>query len=94
MARSICSTRKCWLCAIALNPVSVSERQVFFIIAGLVTLEIIIEALILMPAIFLGTWMGARFFHTATPERFWAALHGPLICGGLVLVGKGFAKMR
>jgi uncharacterized membrane protein YfcA len=68
--------------------------SLFFIIAGLVTLEIIIEALILMPAIFLGTWMGARFFHTATPERFWAALHGLLVCGGLVLVGKGFAKMR
>jgi uncharacterized membrane protein YfcA len=69
-------------------------RMLVFIIAGLVTLKIIIEALILMPAIFLGTWMGARYFLTATPERFWAALHGLLVCGGLVLVGKGFAKMR
>jgi uncharacterized membrane protein YfcA len=72
----------------------ITGRMLFFIIAGLVTLEMIIEAVVLMPAIFLGTWMGARFFHTATPERFWAALHGLLVCGGLVLVGKGFAKMR
>ena len=47
-----------------------------------------------MPAIFLGTGMGARFFHTTTLERFWAALHGLLVCGVPVLVGKGFAKMR
>lgn len=69
-------------------------RMLFFIIAGLITLKILFEALVLMPAIFLGTWVGTRFFRTASPERFWAALQGLLVCGALVLVGKGFAKMR
>jgi len=69
-------------------------RMLFFMIAGLVTLKIIAEALVLMPAIFLGTWMGTRFFHTTSPERFWAALQGLLVCGALVLVGKGLTQMR
>lgn len=69
-------------------------RIAFFMIAGLVTFKIIVEALVLIPAIFLGTWMGTRFFRTASPERFWAALQGLLVCGALVLVGKGYAKMR
>lgn len=69
-------------------------RMLFFLIAGLVTLKLVVEALALMPAIFLGTWMGTRFFKTASPERFWAALQALLVCGAVVLVGKGFAKMR
>jgi uncharacterized membrane protein YfcA len=69
-------------------------RMLFFLIAGLVTLKMVVEALVLMPAIFLGTWMGTRFFQTASPERFWAALQALLACGAVVLVGKGFAKMR
>lgn len=68
-------------------------RMLFFVIAGLVTLKIIVEALALVPVIFLGTWMGTRFFHKTSPERFWAALQGLLVCGALILVGKGFAKM-
>lgn len=69
-------------------------RMVFFLIAGLLTFKIIAEALVLMPAIFRGTWMGTRFFYTAKAERFWTALQALLMCGGLILVGKGFAKMR
>ena len=69
-------------------------RMSFFIIAGLVTFQIIFEALVLVPVIFLGTWLGTRFFHVASPERFWGALQGLLIGGALMLVGKGFAKMR
>lgn len=69
-------------------------RVLFFVIVGLVTLTIVAEALVLMPAIFLGTWIGTRFFRTASPQRFWGALQALLICGALVLVGKGFAKMR
>jgi len=68
--------------------------MLFFMIAGLVTLKIIVEALVLVPVIFLGTWLGTRFFHTASPERFWAALQGLLACGALALVWKGYAKMR
>ena len=68
-------------------------RVVFFAIAGLITFEIAAEAIVLLPAIFLGTWAGTRFFRTASPQRFWGALHALLICGALVLVGKGLAKM-
>jgi uncharacterized protein len=79
---------------LVLSAFFMTERMLFFMIAGLVTLKIIVEALVLVPAIFLGTWVGTRFFHTASPERFWAALQGLLVCGALILVGKGFAKMQ
>ena len=69
-------------------------RLLFFMLAGLVTLQIVGEALVLMPVIFLGTWVGTRFFRTASPQRFWAGFQGRLVCGALVLVGKGVAKMR
>lgn len=69
-------------------------RALFFVIAGLVTLNIVVEALLLIPVIFLGTFLGTRFFHTASPQRFWAALQGLLMCGALVLVGKGLANSR
>ncbi len=67
-------------------------RALFFVIAGLVTFKIVAETIVLLPAIFLGTWAGTRFFRTASPRRFWAALHALLICGALILVGKGLAK--
>jgi len=69
-------------------------RALFFVIAGLVTLKIVVEVLLLIPMIFLGTLVGTRFFRTASPERFWAALQGLLVCGALILVGKGLAKTR
>lgn len=69
-------------------------RALFFAIAGLVTFSVAAETIVLMPAIFLGTWAGTRFFRTASPGRFWTALHALLVCGALVLVGKGFARMR
>jgi uncharacterized membrane protein YfcA len=69
-------------------------RALFLVIVGLVTLAIVAEALLLMPAILAGTWAGTRFFRTASPQRFWGTLQALLICGALVLVGKGFAKMR
>jgi uncharacterized membrane protein YfcA len=72
----------------------ITGRMLFFTVAGLVTLKIIVEVLVLVPVIFLGTWIGTRFFRATNPERFWAALQGLLACGGLVLVGKGFSKMR
>ena len=69
-------------------------RVLFFIIAGLVTFKITAEVMVLLPAIFVGTWAGTRFFRVASPQRFWGALQALLICGALVLVGKGLAKMR
>lgn len=69
-------------------------RALFLVMVGLVTLAIVAEALLLMPVIFLGTWVGTRFFRTVSPQRFWGALQALLICGALVLIGKGFAKMR
>ena len=69
-------------------------RALFLVMVGLVTLAIVAEALLLMPMIFLGTWVGTRFFRTVSPQRFWRALQALLICGALVLIGNGFAKMR
>lgn len=69
-------------------------RALFLVMVGLVTLAIVAETLLLMPAIFLGTWVGTRFFRTVSAQRFWGALQALLICGALVLIGKGFARLH
>lgn len=79
---------------LVLSGLFLTARMLFFIIAGVVTLKIAVEDIVLVPVIFLGTWVRTHFFRTASPQRFWAALQGLLLCGALVLIGKGSAKIR
>ncbi len=60
---------------------------------GLITPQLLIEAALLVPAVFLGTWTGTRFFHASTPERFYVALQILLVVAALALIGKGIARV-
>lgn len=61
--------------------------------ASLITLELMTEALVLMPAVFLGTWLGTRFFRTSSPERFYGALQALLLAAALALLAKGLVAL-
>jgi len=60
---------------------------------GLLTPNLFIETLLLLPAVALGIWAGTRFFRTATPERFYAALQLLLAMAAVVLMLKGAKKI-
>ena len=58
-------------------------------IAGLIAFEYMIEALALLPAIFLGTWSGGRFFKASNPDAFYRALQVLMLCAAMALVVRG-----
>ena len=60
---------------------------------GFVTLELLIEAVVLMPMVILGTIGGTRFFKSAAPERFFAVLQMMLFFAATLLVVKGIFAM-
>ncbi len=68
-------------------------RILFIAIAGLISLRLLVEAAILLPVVFLGTWAGTRFFQASSPERFYAALQLLLFFAAIALVGKGIVKI-
>ncbi len=60
---------------------------------GLFTPQLLAEASLLLPVVFLGTWSGTRFFHTSSPERFYIALQILLFCAAIALLGKGIMRV-
>ena len=68
-------------------------RALFIAIAGLVSQHLLVEAALLVPIVFLGTWTGTRFFQTSSAERFYAGLQLLLLCAAFALIGKGIAQL-
>lgn len=64
-------------------------RIAFVAIAGLISLHLLSETVILLPAIFCGTWAGTRFFRDSSPERFYVGLQMLLLWAAVALIGKG-----
>jgi uncharacterized protein len=59
--------------------------------AGFVTLELLTEAVVLIPMTIVGTFAGTRFFKSAEPKRFFAALQLMLLFAAVLLTVKGIA---
>ncbi len=57
--------------------------------AGLFTPQLLLEALVIAPVVFLGSWAGTRLFHASTPERFYNFLQLVLLAAAAALFGKG-----
>jgi len=57
--------------------------------AGLFTPALLLEALIVAPAVFLGSWVGTRLFHASSPERFYNMLQLVLLAAAAALFVKG-----
>ena len=68
-------------------------RFTMMAIAGLVSFEYIVEAVVLIPAIFGGTWAGTHFYKTASPKRFYVALQAIMLTAALALLIRGLMQL-
>ena len=64
-------------------------RLTLLTFVGLFTPELLLEALIVAPAVFLGSWAGTRLFHASCPERFYNILQLVLLAAAIALFVKG-----
>lgn len=57
--------------------------------AGLFTPNLLLEALLVAPVVFLGSWAGTRLFHASSPEAFYNGLQLVLLAAAGALFIKG-----
>ncbi len=68
-------------------------RAVLIALVGLMSGQLLLDAIVLMPVVFLGTWVGTRFFHAATAKRFFAGLQLLLVGAAIALVVSGIRQV-
>jgi len=68
-------------------------RVILLLPTGLITSQLLVEAALLLPAVFLGTWAGTRLFHSTEPRRFFDALQTLLLLAAVALMVRGVAKL-
>ena len=56
---------------------------------GLITFELIVDAIALTPAVVLGIAGGTRFFKSSAPEQFFKALQWVMLLAAALLLAKG-----
>jgi uncharacterized membrane protein YfcA len=70
-----------------------SARLAMLVVAGLISLSLLAETVLLVPVVFAATWTGTNFFRSSSPERFYAALQFMLLAMAAALVVKGILKI-
>lgn len=68
-------------------------RVVLLIWAGFVSWSVAVEALLLLPAVLLGTWSGTRSFHAIDSKKFYDALQVVLLTMAVALAVKGAFRL-
>ncbi len=92
--RLACATPKALRATnVVLSAVFIFSRLALLTYYGLFTPKLLIETALLLPVVFLGTWTGTRFFHAASPQRFYLALQALLFAAALALIGKGIVRI-
>ena len=79
--------------SIAVSGVFILLRVAGIALAGLITPSVLVEAALLIPVIFLGTWSGTRAFHSSSSEGFYRALQVLLLVAAIALMGRGLARL-
>ena len=69
------------------------SRVLLLLPTGLITLQLLVEAALLLPAVFLGTWAGTRMFHKMEPRSYYGALQFLLLLAAIALMVRGVAKL-
>ena len=64
-------------------------RIVMLSFAGLVSLELLVDALVLWPVTVVAALAGGHFFRTSSPERFFSALQRMMMVAAVLLMIKG-----
>lgn len=68
-------------------------RIILVLIAGLITLPLLLEAAVLAPVTVLGTWLGSRYSETIPTQQFFRIVQAVLLLASLALVGKGLSQL-
>ena len=68
-------------------------RVLLLLPTGLITGQLLAEAALLLPAVFLGTCAGTRAFHLTEPRRFYDALQILLFLAAIALMVRGVIKL-
>lgn len=68
-------------------------RLVVTIAAGLVTMKLVAEAILLVPAVYGGVWMGRRYFRTVSPARYHRLLQFIILLSAIVLLIDGVRRV-
>lgn len=78
---------------IVVSAIFLGWRVVVTVLAGLVSLQILAEVVILLPAIVFGGWLGSRWFRSVAPARFGQFLQLLLLVASFGLVVKGALRI-
>ncbi|HSR55363.1 MAG TPA: sulfite exporter TauE/SafE family protein [Alphaproteobacteria bacterium] len=62
-------------------------------IAGLYSLKLMTEALILLPIVYAGVWLGTRAFRSVTPARYHRLMQWLILVSALGLITKGVGRL-
>ena len=68
-------------------------RCVVTVIAGLITLTLVIESVVVMPAVFAGNWAGRIVAHRLSAERYFGFFRLLLLLASVALIWKGIAAL-
>lgn len=62
-------------------------------VGGLISVKLVAEALFLLPVVYVGVWLGTRYFHTATPERYHRLVQLVILLSAFGLMYKGILRL-
>ncbi len=68
-------------------------RLVVTVAAGLITLKLAAEAVLLMPAVYAGVWVGRRYFRTVTPAFYQRLLQTIILLSAVMLLIDGIKRV-
>lgn len=68
-------------------------RLAVTIAAGLVTTKLVTEAVLLVPAVYGGVWIGSRYFRTVSPARYHRLLQVVILLSAVVLLIDGVRRI-
>jgi uncharacterized membrane protein YfcA len=69
-------------------------RTVLLIASGFLTLKVFVEALVLMPVVFIGGYLGTRFYRLLPTRQFYQVIQVVLLFAAVTLVWKGLGIME
>ncbi len=69
-------------------------RSVVTLALGLLTLKLLVEAVLMMPAVYAGGWAGRHFAMRVPTKRFFGLFRILLLAASVALIWKGIAALE
>lgn len=78
---------------IILSGFMVIWRSIITLILGLITIKLVIESVLVMPAVFAGNWAGRRVAERMSTKRYFGFFRIVLLLAAIALIWKGVAQL-